>query len=378
MRLSLLLLLAAVTPAQADPIAPVTCDRSLQVVPPSGTLEVPTNARIWVAGQAPWRYTLDAWDGHTVIVPSEYHEPSTAHGRQIAGAVAVVELRPTLEASRDYLVRDAAGRELTKFSVARLPDHAPPNPPGTPDVLGGRLNVIVDADTALLRVELKDLNHRAIRRSFLTTAYDRACSLPVIAPASCLRLTAIDLAGNESQPIEHCRPAEDTIAVSLVSEPAPWQSGPRALLAMAFVVAMLVGVFIVFAPEIDMGWLRRRSSGYTLLPAAARQLARTTCHNAVVRGGGIAVSGTIAIVLSGNPAAWFLALATLLVTARQLWVLARARRMLRLLDDDPTVTLHGDHVLRVRSRGEASWLVCSQRQLAAATECVLPLARVAR
>jgi len=375
------LLVALPTTALAEYEAPIwRCERSATVVPLRGSTSVPSNARIWIAGKAPWSYSL--YDGDTTlpIEPTLYH----------AEHAPVIELRPELVAWKNYTLRNAGGEVETSFFVTDVIDRTPPALPVFPDLRfaperGGELilQASVDDDTAMLRVEFRDRDKRTQSRSFLTTAHSLAlqpagCSLGYqLQPGSaiCVRLTALDLAGNESASIERCTSRDATIAVALQTPPAQRDS-PRALFAIAFIVALLVGVFVVFAPEIDMGWLRRRITGDTLLPAAAKQLARTVHRTAVVRAG-LAIGGAgIGIATTGAPIAWFVGLAAVLLVARQLWVFARAGRMLQLLEDGAIATLHGDHVLRVATSGKASWLVCSQRQLALATERVLPLARV--
>ena len=256
------------------------------------------------------------------------------------------------------------GPKLARLMLEDAPDVVPQ----APVIAGDRIHV--DARTAVLRVEREGIEEAIVLPG------GKACEV-VLAPGRprCIRVTAYDLAGFASHSAAHCRPAE-VIPVMLLSEPIAPPSGPHVLVMIAFVIVLVIGSFVVFAPEIDMGWLRRRATGDTLLPAAARQIARTACQNAIARGFALVAGGTGAIVFASTTLAAFVALAATLLLARQLWVYGRARRMLLLLDDAPTVTLHGDHLVRVRSGSDVSWLVCSQRQLASATEHVLPLARL--
>jgi hypothetical protein len=197
---------------------------------------------------------------------------------------------------------------------------------------------------------------------------------PSVIQSSCVRVTAIAVSGAESTP-ESCTGSApvDVIPVTLLSSPP---DAPATSAVIGFALALVIGVFLVFAPEIELGWLRRREQGNMLLPAAAEQLARDMCRTAITRGALVIALASAAIAVVTPLATSFVLLAAVLLLARQLWVITRARRMLQLLDVDSTVTLHGDHVVRVRTHGDTSWLVCSPRQLAAATEHVLPLARV--
>jgi hypothetical protein len=375
----LALLLSIAIPAVAAADSPcVTTD----VLPFRGSV-VPMNARLWTEHAAPWSYTLVHEDSRQAVEPIAY---SARH------APAIV-LEPAFEHAGSFALLDDKQRPLTSFVVAELHDVDAPEPPGM-FLQDDRVHLVVDHDTAIVRIEVGKNPERASTMLLLDRRGDRGdCVLDTnFSTSLCVHATAIDLAGNESEAVHHCALRGDVIPVALVTAPVPpIQHGPNAVVVIAFVVAIVIGFFLVFAPEIDMGWLRRRSSGDELLPAAARQVACTACHNAVTRSFGVVAGGTGAIVFASATLAAFVALGAVLLLARQIWVYGRARRMLLLLDrhsagaafgeaepcdGEPTVTLHGDHLLRVRSRGDFSWLVCSQRQLATATERVLPLARL--
>ncbi|MEO8705093.1 MAG: hypothetical protein ABI867_33880 [Kofleriaceae bacterium] len=344
------------------------CDREVHVMPQRGTTRVPRNARIWIAGRAPWSYTLTtALGSTTTLEPHNY----TANG-------TVIDLRPELDNGEHYTLRDPNGAMITTFLVERDSDHEAPPVPEIVGQHGHDLDIVVRDDTAILRVEQRIGDRVVATDSRLTTGLDAngsdGCSSLVTVTAPCVRVTAIDLAGNSSAWTERC--TEDQVTpVMLVTTP-PDRDNPRGVLAVAFIIALVVGIFVVFAPEIDMGWLRRRTTGDALLPAAARQLAATVARKALARATGVLLAGAIALAMIGATATLFVGLGLALALSRQLWVFTRAHRMMRLLDRDGIATLHGDHVLRVHAGSEASWLVCSQRQLAIATERVLPLARV--
>jgi hypothetical protein len=172
------------------------------------------------------------------------------------------------------------------------------------------------------------------------------------------------------------RSAVVIIASQVPSLPDGDQDG--AILAIAAAIALLVGIFIVFAPEIDMGWLRRRTTGDALQPAAALQLAQMANRAAMARALAVTLGGTLVIAVAGNPLAPFVVIGAGLAVTRQIWVIQRARHMLRLLDERSTVMLHGDHVLCVATTAASSWLVCTQRQLAIAADRVLPAAIVVK
>lgn len=349
----------------AEAAAIPTCEPVGSSVVPAPNAFVPANAKIWVSGNAPWSYSFD--NGHTRvnIEPAAY---SAMHA-------PVVVLQPKLAVDNIHVLRDSNGTVLTVFTVKRADDRKAPEPPTINTGAWGAdsLSFVVDADTAMLRIEHVDPHPP--RTHVVMLAGNRTCETgPVASSSTCIRATAFDLAGNGSRTVEHC-PSAQVIPVTLVNAPSE-SSGPPATIVIGFIVTLLVGIFLVFAPEIDMGWLRRRPTGDELSTVAARQVARIACHDALARSFGFAAGGTGAVVFASPVIASFMGLGVLLVLSRQIWVYGRARRMLHLLDGEPTVTLHGDHVLRVRSRGEASWLVCSQRQLAHATERVLPQARI--
>ncbi|HEU0037192.1 MAG TPA: hypothetical protein VFQ53_41565 [Kofleriaceae bacterium] len=378
--------LASSTSSACPPQPAPRCGATTHVAPAAGARHVPRNAWIWISGNPPWRYELSDGEHAREIEPAMYTESHAP----------VVGLHPSLASDRTYTLR-ANQQVQTWFHVDETYDIAPPVPPTFDEqqlrIVDDQLVLAaaVDDDTAMVRVQLGHDTRRS--RAFLTSAEElrSGCLLAFdvhgVAPL-CVTLTAIDLAGNESPAARHCMTvlgakegaSDGPIEVTLVhlGPASPDRDNPSAMIAIAMVIALLVGVFMAFAPEIDMGWLRRRQVGHELLPAAAHALARLTVRAAVLRTALVSAAVTPLVVFVTSPVIWFVVLGASLIVARQLWLFVRARHMLGLLARAPSaaVTLHGDHVLRVAGDGEVAWLVVSPRQLAIATDRVLPAARV--
>src|SRR5688500_14359780 len=169
--IALLFVLVASTDASARPL----CELA-PIVPAAGS--VPVNAKIWLAGSGPWRFTLDG----AVVEPARY---SQLHA-------PIVVLEPTLGAGA-HVLRNERGEDLARFVATEQLDGEAPQ---TPVVASYR--VAVDGDTTLLRIERGDDSH------VMLIAGGSACEVELAPHGGCVRVTAFDLAGNASLPAEHC------------------------------------------------------------------------------------------------------------------------------------------------------------------------------
>jgi len=148
------------------------------VLPRPGAVDVPTNARLWIFGEGP---TVGAAPDQPIrtypLEPHTHYDLSNGH---------------------------------TSFTTGEGPDRTPPVEPGiggvTIAVGEGRVqniqvNGTFDADTAVVRIELAGTTDRL---TFYTPANHVSLCDPrfAVTPGSyTVTITAIDLAGNESDPV---------------------------------------------------------------------------------------------------------------------------------------------------------------------------------
>ncbi|MGN6111387.1 MAG: hypothetical protein ACTHU0_40205 [Kofleriaceae bacterium] len=348
---------------------------------PSPSRPAPLNSRMWIGSSAPGTYQLR--DGDRVF------DVSVQHGAELD------ELRlPSLAPMHAYeVLRD--GKLLARFTTADAPDHAPPVAPelairASPSYVDGcqesvaiLLDLRLSPDAAVVRARVFDPAHAegGTATMFVPpqlddpwTGYDAtSCWLRAELDrggTSCVELTAIDLAGNESPPVLRCAPVR-------------YDDGPPARRAAArtdgsderFGAALVAALACLLAAP---RWLARSARRRAREPrplAHIALLANDARARAAVRICLLLIGGSLALAMLGGVAAWRVELVVAVLVVRQLDVLLRAHRICRLTSEPgATAWLEGRGVAAVEHGERRGWMIASALDLVRPPRPSLPRA----
>ncbi len=349
-----LALVAAVPGTAAASIAPACTCLGHDLVPDGGT--IPRNAKAWLLG-ANDDIELDhvrihgAWSGggtrfDVALAPGQRY--TVSHFEQTATF--------TTTSAEDHT--PPAAPKIGVVSIGLAPGDAPRH-----DILSLDVAGTFDTDTALVRIEIPD-SYEPV--TILTTPRNvRMCDVgwPLTLGERTVTVTAIDLAGNESPPVQ----IATTPLVATTDGPRPCEShvrcgiGGLAILAAGVVVAigLVIAIFVIVA-------LRRWRISIDATPISllvAEHIARAVLRRELLV---VMLSSAAAATLLGFEYDLTSMIPILVLGFSLIDALAARRALTRIEASGATAELYGK-LLVVTANGRKAKLLASRRAISRAS-----------